>query len=182
MQKITEENYQEIFKSEEIIGYHFTWINFTGRSFSRKNFIDCIFDKCNLSNVDIDYTTFNDVEFKNSKLVGMNFTQLRMKLSNFNFHDCNLVMCYFNELSLKWISFEDCELFECNFTKTYLAKANFMYANLEKTIFAGTNLESANFEWASNFTINPKINNLEKTIFSRDNVFWLLSYLDIIIK
>jgi len=180
--KVTEKDFWEIIKLDEINNICFYWIDFSWYDFSRKNFIDCKFEKCNLSNLKINNATFNNVLFFNSKIMWLNFSDINSILSHYNFNDCIISLCYFNSLKLSWISFEDSEIKECDFTKTELIWSNFIYTDLEKTIFSETNLKKANFRFAINFSINPNINNLEKTKFSPDNVNLLLNTFDIIIE
>ncbi len=182
MEKITNQNFQEIIKNKDIFNMHFIWIDFSGENFSLKNFSDCKIEKCNLSNISIKNTTFNNVYFIKSKIMWLDFTLINTILSNFNFLNCNIDLCSFNQMILKNINFEDSFIKECNFSKTNLENSNFSYCNLEKTIFNQTNLKNANLIGSSNFYIDPNLNNLEKTKFSRENAILLLSSLNIIIE
>lgn len=181
MEKETGKNLNKIFEKNQISDMHFYWINFSVYDFSWINFINCKFEKCNLSNIALNSTTFNNIDFINSKIMWLKFVDINHFLSNFNFYDCNISLSSFYGLNLKNISFEDSEIKETDFTNTNLENSNFNYCNLEKSIFSNTNLKNTNFIWSYNFTIDPNLNKLVKTKFSRENCIGLLNYLDIII-
>lgn len=182
MNKITEKDFKDIINGEKISDKHFYQINFSWNDFSWKTFNDCIFEKCNLSNINLRGTTFNNIEFKSSKVMWLKFVDLNHFLSNFNFSDCNILLSSFYWVNLKNTNFDDCEIKESDFTNWYLENTNFNYCDLEKSIFVNCNLKNTNFIWSYNFSINPTINKLNKTKFSRDNCIWLLTNLDIIIE
>lgn len=180
MEKITtQDGVIEIIPQEDIANIHFIWIDFSKANFSSKNFQSCKFEKCNLSNVILKDTTLNDVNFHNCKMMGLSFVDITQMLSHFNFYDCNISLCSFFWLSLKWTSFEDCQVIETVFTNTHLENANFSYCDLEKSTFTRCNLTNTDFRGSYNFSIDPTINKLKKTKFTRENSIWLLSHLDI---
>jgi uncharacterized protein YjbI with pentapeptide repeats len=182
MQKITDKNYSEIIEQDNISGILFYGINFSWYDFWWKKLSDCKFEKCNLSNVMVRSTTFNNIAFVNSKIMWMKFVDINHFLSNFSFSDCNISLCSFYWVNLKNTIFKDSEIKESDFTNANLENASFDYCDLEKSIFSNTNLKNANFVWSYNFSINPATNKLSKTKFSRDNAIWLLTYLDITIE
>jgi len=182
MIKITDKNYSDVIEQDIISDIHFYWINFSLYDFWVKKFNDCIFEKCNLSNIPLRSTTFNNVEFVNSKIMWLKFVDINSVLSNFSFSDCNILLSSFYWSNLKNTKFNDCEVKECDFTNANLENAIFAYCDLEKSIIFNTNLKNTNFIWSYNFSIDPTKNKLSKTKFSRDNAIWLLSYLDIVIE
>lgn len=182
MKKVLESNFKEIINQEKISDINFYWINFSSYNLSWKVFSDCIFDKCNLSNINLRSTTFNNIEFKNSKIMWLKFVDLNHFLSSFNFSDCNISLTSFYWMNLKNTDFNDCEIKESDFNNANLENVNFNYCDLEKSIFANCNMKKTNFIWSYNFSIDPTINKLNKTKFSRENCLWLLSNLDIIIE
>lgn len=182
MDKITENKYINIITWEKISDIHFLWINFTWIQFTWKVFSDCIFEKCNLSNIDLKSTTFNNIEFNNSKIMWLQFVDLNHFLSSYNFNDCNISLSSFHWVNLKNTIFNDCEIKESVFNSTNLENVNFNYCDLEKSIFVNCNMKKTNFIWSYNFSIDPSINKLNKTQFSRENCVGLLSNLDIVIK
>jgi len=169
-------------KWNELKNILFRWIDFLSHNFGFTEFWDCIFDWCNLSLIDIENTLLQNVEFKNCKIVWVNFSIKEKELISINFKNCSINLSYFSDLKLKNISFEWSEIIECNFRDSNLSKWNFKNCNLDKTIFDKTNLSFTNFIWAKNYSINPTSNILKKAIFSYPEAFWLLNYFDIKIK
>jgi uncharacterized protein YjbI with pentapeptide repeats len=182
MQKITPNNFKEILQLDDISNMHFIGIDLSGQSLSRKNFISCRFEKCNLSNIILKDTTLNDVSFQSCKILWAKFSEISQMLSHFNFYDCIVMLCSFFGLTLKGIGFEDCEIQESDFTNALLENAKFSYCDLEKSTFVWCNLKNADFIGSYNFIIDPVFNKFSKTKFSRENCIWLLQNLDIIIE
>lgn len=71
---------------------------------------------------------------------------------------------------------------QIDFTETEAKKTSFIDCDLKDSIFDGTNLENADFLTANNFSINPSINQMKNSVFSRDNCFGLLNPFNIRIK
>jgi len=182
MQKINQNNFENIIKEMSILDMHFYKIDFSWMKLSWKNFINCKFEKCNLSNVIINDTTLNNVDFIKSKIMWIKFNKIKQILSNFNFFDCNIILCDFKSLKMTNTIFRDSKIFESDFYYTNLEWADFSFCEMQNTIFEKTILKKACFLWSSWFFIDPNKNNLIKAKFSRDNAIELLNSLDIIIE
>lgn len=64
------------FVSKEFDGCVFENCDFNEAIFKRCNFVDCEFINCNLSNVEMEYSKFSEVCFRESKLIGINWTKV----------------------------------------------------------------------------------------------------------
>jgi uncharacterized protein YjbI with pentapeptide repeats len=181
MEKVLNNNVNDILRLDEISNKQFYWIDFSAYDFSWKKFNDCAFEKCNLSNIAVKNTSFNNISFVNSKIMWCKFVDLNHFLSNFNFKDCNISLSSFYWLNLKNVYFEDSEIKETDFTNANLEGSKILYSDLEKSIFLNTNLKKTDLTGTYNFSINPNLNKLEKTKFSREYSIWLLQYFDIIL-
>ena len=62
--------------SKEFDGCVFTKCNFSEAVFNKSNFVDCEFINCNLSLVKIEYSKLSEVTFRESKLIGINWTKV----------------------------------------------------------------------------------------------------------
>lgn len=155
---------------------------FTDGYISNITFLECEFIDCNLSMVKSKQTTLNNVKFINCKLVGFPFNTCNDFLMSLNFKGCNLNLASFNNLNLKGTQFNNCNLQEVDFTETDLTGCEFLNCNLNRAIFDKTNLEKTDFSTASDFFINPEINNLKFAQFSKNNVIGLLKKYNIKIK
>ena len=95
MKKITENNYLEIINWKEISNIEFIWIDFSWLDLGWKQIHDCSFEKCNFSNSKFRATSLNNITFKKCKIMWINFNEINHNLSNFDFFDCNLILCSF---------------------------------------------------------------------------------------
>ena len=77
--------------------------------------------------------------------------------------------------------FEDCKMHQTDFTETQLKEGKFPNCDFENAIFDQTNLERADFTSALNFNIDPSINHLKKTRFSKEGLIGLLKKYDIVV-
>ena len=180
--KITQEILESIINKKEINNVLFTWINFAGYKFDLKKLNDCDFENCNLSNISIKNTSLNNVRFIKSKIMWVKFYNISKFISNFEFEECNISLSSFSDMELENMKFWESSIIDTDFMRVKLKWVDFSYCDLDKCRIIECDLEKADFRWAKNFNINPKYNKLNKTIFSNDNAYNLLDYLDIIIK
>ena len=157
--------------------------------FSKGKFLNCEFEKCSFISSDLSLITpdgskFVDVSFNKSKLIGVNWTLIKALSapSKFNFYECKIDSSSFQGLNLQGIKFIDCTAHDVDFYETDLSKSEFTSTDLLKSRFVNTNLNSADLSKATNYSIDPSLNKLKKTIFSYPEVTNLLNYLDIVIK
>ena len=157
--------------------------------FSKSKFFNCEFEKCSFVSSDLslikpDGTKFVDVSFNKSKLIGVNWTLIKALSapSKFNFYECKIDSSSFQGLNLQGIKFIDCSAHDVDFYETDLSKSEFRSTDLLKSRFVNTNLNCAELSKANNYSIDPSLNKLKKTIFSYPEVTNLLNYLDIVIK
>ncbi|WP_298470845.1 pentapeptide repeat-containing protein [uncultured Psychrobacillus sp.] len=119
---------QVLFKQASFVDLHLYQVEF----------IDCIFEKCDLSNVVMEQAVFHRVEFIACKLFGANFADARLtdvrvcenhsnylnlsfsKLKKVSFNNCTLNHSDFIDCTLQLVEFEACEIDEANFTDTSL--------------------------------------------------------------
>jgi uncharacterized protein YjbI with pentapeptide repeats len=145
-------------------------------------FIDCEFLSCNLSMCRIDKTSFQDVVFKDSKMLGMPFD----KCSNFSFRvkfeSCLLDNAIFYRLKMSGTQFLKCRLREVDFTEADLSKSVFYESDLSAAIFDSTVLEHADFRSARSYSIDPRKNKIKKAQFSMQGLPGLLDHLNILIE
>lgn len=155
-------------------GCRFLHCNFSGADLSGINFTECEFDNCNLSTAKIIQTTFNDVIFKQSKLLGLHFETASQYLFTVKFEHSTLDLCSFYQCKMKKTVFSHCSLQECDFTETLLTEAVFEGANLRDAKFENTILEKADLRKAVNYTIDPDNNKVKGARFSAAGALALL--------
>jgi fluoroquinolone resistance protein len=156
--------------------------NFYNSDLSRITFTCCLFDGCDLSLAKINDTVFNDIEFKNSKLLGLHFDDCNDLLLTLDFENCRLNLASFYKLNLKKTRFVNCSVNDADFSGTDLTASLFDNCDLKGTTFSETNLEKADFRTSFNFSIDPEKNRIRKAKFSSSGLAGLLDKYDIDIE
>ena len=169
--------------SKEFDGCTFEKCDFSEATFTRCNFVDCEFIRCNLSIVKIEYSKYSDVCFRDSKLIGIDWTKVAWpKLifgSPIKFYKSILNDCSFYGLSLQDLVLEECKAHNVDFREGDFSNSNFTYTDLSGSFFSSTNLSGADLSEATGYDIDIYRNVIEKAKFSRFEAVSLLDSLDI---
>jgi uncharacterized protein YjbI with pentapeptide repeats len=169
--------------SKEFDGCTFKKCDFSEATFNRCNFVDCEFVDCNLSLVKIEYSKFSDVLFRESKLIGINWTKVAWPSLVFNspikFYKSIVNDCTFFGLSLQEIVLEECKAHNVDFREGDFSNGNFTYTDLAGSFFTNTNLSGADFSEATDYDINIYQNEIKRAKFSRYEAVGLLYSLEI---
>jgi uncharacterized protein YjbI with pentapeptide repeats len=156
--------------------------NLTETDLSNCAFEECGFFECNFSNPVIRHLKLINVEFTESKIVGINFYNCDQLLFDCAFIKSNLQNCNFSDLKMKRARFIGCKIDECDFENAYLVEAEFDDSVFRETLFHNCNLEKASFFEAKGYEIDPRNNNVKKAIFSVPDVLSLIESFDVVIK
>jgi len=175
---------EKIIKDTEFYNCTFLLCDFIKSKMLNCEFEKCSFISCDLSLIIPNSSKFVDVSFIKSKVIGIDWSSIKALSapSKFNFYGCKIDNSSFQGLNLQGIKFRDCSAHDVDFYETDLSKSDFTSTDLLKSRFVNTNLNSADLSKATNYSIDPSLNKLKKTIFSYPEVTTLLNYLDIIIK
>jgi fluoroquinolone resistance protein len=149
--------------------------------FENCRFEDCDFNYCDLSLVRLKSCEFIDARFYESKLLGINWTDVRTPI-RIEFRKCKLNHSTFFGLNLRSIIIEDCIANEVDFTDAALYRANCIMTDFKDSKFSNTDLSYADFALAKNYDIDPNYNKIKRAIFSIPEVLTLLQGFDIVIK
>lgn len=158
--------------------------NFTEAVLSHCRFTKCRFTTCDLSLVNVGNSRFVDVEFVDSKLIGVDWTAIgstktdRMLFAA-TFERCALDYGSFYGLTLR-------KLCNCSAKEVEFSEASMAEADCRRTDFAGarfwkTDLRGANFAGAAGYAIDPAGNKVKRARFSYPEVTALLAAFDVII-
>lgn len=161
---------------------HFLQCNLAGANISAIHFVDCRFEHCDASMLQVQKTVFRDVAFTDCKLLGIYFHNCQQSLFSPTFTGCLLNMSSFQGCKIKKTYFSRCELRDVDFTDADLSGSVFDDCNLERAIFANTRLDAVDLRSAYNFSINPTDNYLKKAQFSLNGLPGLLQHVPIIIS
>jgi len=168
--------------AEEFESCSFINCNFSQSDLTHKIFIDCLFDNCNFDRTKITDSSLRDVTFVDCKLSGIDFMQCNPFLFSANFENSKLSYVIFIEMKMENTQFDNCRINGSDFSGTDLTEASFTECDLTDTIFNRTVLDKADFSSAINFSIDPELNSMKKTVFSQLGLAGLLEKHDIIIE
>jgi fluoroquinolone resistance protein len=127
-------------------------------------------------------TAFREVEFKECKILGVQFGDCNKFGLAFSFEKCQLNNAGFVALKIRHTKFKNCSLEETDFSDADLTEAVFDQCVLFDAIFDNTNLEKADLRTAKNFNIDPEKNRIRKAQFSINGLAGLLEKFNIVIE
>jgi uncharacterized protein YjbI with pentapeptide repeats len=144
-------------------------------------FEKCMFERTDLSLVALPETSLVDVRFVGCKLIGVNWTVVASPFS-VEWQRCDVSQSVLMDMNLQRIVLEDCVARDTDFAGANLAGARLCRTDFTKSRFLRTDLGHADFSGATNYFIDPTLNQLKKTIFSLPEAVSLLSAFDIILR
>ena len=156
--------------NEKIDGYSFEECEFKNCRFIEVDFTDCNFvdskfSDCTLSAVKATDTNFSGLEFKNSKIIGCNFTGLQ-NAQDITIKNSDISISNFRYLDLSNFTLIDSKAHETNFVGSNLEKAKLTGNDFLDTVFHQTNLEDSDFTDSTNYLIDPIVNKIKNATFS----------------
>ncbi|WP_445496806.1 pentapeptide repeat-containing protein [Photorhabdus sp. SF281] len=170
-------------ENTKIYDCEFQNCNFSSSTLKNCKIIDCKFENCNLSLMDIDKTIFNNVEFYECKMIGINWTKANFPKFSFEsqlkFEKCKMNDSSFYGLILKKLNLIECSAQGVDFREGDFSSSNFIYSNFSRSLFNNTNLAKTNFSEAQNYFIDIYKNNITGATFTRFDALGLLDCLDI---
>ncbi|MDB5256978.1 MAG: putative low-complexity protein [Chitinophagaceae bacterium] len=162
-------------KNREFEQCTFKECDLSDSTFTHNRFTECVFIGCNLSMMKLANTSLRDVTFKHCKLLGINFSECEDFLFSVRFENCILDYASFMKKKMTKTKFIHTSLKQVVFTNTNLSNAVFDNTDLADAIFNGTELKEADFVTAYNYIIDPELNNIKKAKFSLHGVVGLLA-------
>ena len=170
------------FEPGEYEGCTFNLCDFSNTDLSGVTFITCAFNSCNLSLAKLDKTGFQDITFKDCKMLGLHFESCHKFGFAVAFENCQLNDSSFYQVRSPKTLFKDSKLQGVDFTECILTGSKFDQCDLAGAAFDRTNLEKVDFTTAYNYNIDPEINRLRSAKFSLLGVSGLLAkyHIDIV--
>jgi uncharacterized protein YjbI with pentapeptide repeats len=160
----------------------FASCRFKELSLARVAFVSCAFESCELVLVKLENATLNSVDFRKSKLVGVNFSDCNKFGFLPSFDDCLLESAVFFANCLKKSRFIKSTIRNSEFIEVDLRDSCFDGSSLEGTTFQKCNLERADFRDAFNYSIDPVTNRLARARFKLPEAQSFLGFLGIEIE
>jgi fluoroquinolone resistance protein len=127
----------------------------------------------------LDHCQLNNVAFKGSKLLGINFSDCVDIPCAVAFEGCVVDYCSFARMKIPKTSFIDSSMKNVDFTECDLTKSVFAKVDLANAVFHRTILKEADFSTASNYSIDPEANLIRKAKFPVYGLAGLLDKYDI---
>jgi fluoroquinolone resistance protein len=142
--------------------------------FSRGRFFDCKFIDCDLSNAKLARASLRGNQFERCKLLGIAWSAAENLIDSKFFH-CELRYGSFTGMKMGPTQFLQCSLKETDFTHAELAGSSFSGSDCAGAIFQQTNLQRCDFRHALHYEIDPTSNLLKDAAFSYPEVLSLLA-------
>jgi fluoroquinolone resistance protein len=155
---------------------------FLSCTFRGCRFMDCTFKESLLSAIKFIDCSFMETVFRDSKIMGIDWTMAGKSLRGMHFLKCDISQTLFGHVKLLHLVMTDCTAKEVDFTCADCSKADFEGTDFERSVFHGTNLTEASFKRACNYAIDSRSNTLKKTKFSLPEAVSLLRSLDIVLE
>jgi fluoroquinolone resistance protein len=127
----------------------------------------------------MDGCRFQDTFFDECKIVGGEFFKCDDRFFTLQFKNSILMGCNFSDLKMKKASFWGSKVKDCHFNHTFLVEVDFRETDLSGSIFHHADLSKADFRDAKNYSIDPQTNTLKKASFSIPEALSLLNFFDI---
>jgi fluoroquinolone resistance protein len=143
--------------------------------FTYNRFTECVFIGCNLSMTKLANSSLRDVTFKQCKLLGINFSECEDFLFSVRFENCILDYASFMKKKMPKTKFIHTSLKQVVFSNANLSHSVFDHCDLADAIFNGVDLKEADFRTANNYVIDPELNSLKKAKFSLHGISGLLT-------
>ena len=164
----------QVIRGREFQDCTFKQCDLSDSEFLGSKFIDCVFENCNLSLLKLGNTALQSVTFEDCKILGVNFHECSDFLFSVSFNNCIIDFASFSGKKMPKTAFVKSSLKETSFVQAILIGSKFEQCDLLGTIFNRTDLSSVNFVTAYHYTIDPEINMLKKAVFTPDGLAGLL--------
>jgi fluoroquinolone resistance protein len=157
----------------------FNSCDFSEINFAEFRFVKCQFVRCNLSMVRLYKTSFQEISFIDSKLLGIRFDNCNQLGLSFTFENCLLNYSSFQQTKIRKTIFRNCQMHELDFTESVLVQTVFDNCDLMRTQFHNCNMEYADFRTSYHFSIDPEVNRMKNAKFSVSGLAGLLGKYEI---
>jgi fluoroquinolone resistance protein len=163
----------------------FTDCSFQETTFLNCKFRDCTFKKCNMRLMKVAGSSFRNVVFEQSSLIGVNWVDAAWSkqglLDSIGFIECDISHSTFIGLALKKLVVQKSTAKNTDFAEANLTQADFTGTDLAESRFLHTNLTEADFTDAYNYAIDVQLNTVKQAKFALPEAVNLLRCMDIVL-
>jgi uncharacterized protein YjbI with pentapeptide repeats len=161
----------------------FKHCSFVETVWKRCRFVSSLVRECDLSLVRTPDSVFASIQFEDSKLLGINWTEASWTSITMGkpvaFSRCNISHSTLLGLELRQLEIRDCVAKNVDFREADLRGADLRGTDFSKSLFQGANLSEADLRGARNYTIDAGQTTIAKARFSMPEALSLLYNLDI---
>lgn len=169
---------KSIFSKIEFYDCTFTSCYFLECTFEKCIFTNCTFENCDISAIKVFNSKFVDVVFKDSKVIGVDWTKaggLGSKLPlSLQFFNTIINYSSFYGLTLPHFVLTKSTAREVDFGSAKMSEANMQGTDFTESKFHNCYLYKADFQGATNYLIDPSANYVKKAKFSLPEAISLL--------
>lgn len=144
------------------------------------SWMDVIFEKCDLSNVDFSGAKFIRVEFKDCKMRGANFDNVVMR--DVSWMNCQAPYSRFSLTEMKDVRFDNCLLTGSNFLDASVDNLQLGATTIEDVQFTGTSLKNVDLSECQYTYIHVQEDDLRGAIVSPEQAISLIEVFGVKVK
>jgi len=153
---------------------------FIGEDFRASAFLSVTFKNCMFSECKVEGMRLQDVVFEGCKIVGVGFHLCDQNpFFTFKAKDTIFMGCNFAGCKMKGFKAIDCRFEGCHFSETNLEEAVFTGSIFRESPMHHCDLRKADFQGVEGYSIDPRVNKIQKAKFSLPEAVTLLQCFDI---
>lgn len=167
-------------REAEFNGCHFINVDFTNKKLKDIDFIDCIFEKCNLEFLDFSNRSIHRCCFKNCNLTGCNL--VNSSLIDISIINSKCSYINFSDSKIKHFLLRDSVVKEGRFVSLNLENIYFDNVDFSESEFLNTKLKGIDFSKCNITNIGTTTVDLKGIIINPEQALMLISLFGIIVK
>lgn len=176
---MTDQAFEHIDFTKAFLDSSYLECTFVGCRFTRADlssilFEGCTFVECDLSNAKVLETGFQETVFERCKIMGVLFETAKVFLFSIEARESVFNHTSFFGVDLQNSTFAKCTFEQSDFSNALCQGVHFFESSFYLARFENTALQRADFTSARDFSIDPNINKVKGTRFSKDNLSGLL--------
>lgn len=148
----------------------------------KSRFVECVFVACDLTMVKLTGVRMQQVVFRDSKLLGVDFSACSEMLFQVAFDGCVLDHSVLTGMNLRRTRFDHCSMKGVDLERADLGEAVLRECDLLDAVFGATQLRGADLTAAYNFRIDPERNLVKGARFSLQGAVGLLLKYGVLIE
>ncbi|WP_020615088.1 pentapeptide repeat-containing protein [Paenibacillus daejeonensis] len=132
-----------------IDSFHFRHVDATAYRVDESEWVDVIFEHCDLSNLDLSNAIMHRVLFRDCKLMGLELSEATLR--QVSFENCDMRYMNMRYADLKRVSFDQCAMmnadaYQASFQEVSITRSNVDQIQLTGVKLAGLDLSSCEFD------------------------------------